>query len=1272
MESDNRYNLLCLFQVLFHCPEFFNEFLNREMTEMSAKTLRNKFVSISKIKNQHLKPWAFFNQVEDSLPELLGEIDLNGNYFDEILKKIHKTFSGPEKNCCKCPACEIFLLQGGYGTTAGIEVFGNFTYVLDSDFIKNWNSNMEKKIELSNPPVNLVVYCRTFEDNFQEIECRSNGKVIKYKLMRVVSKNIRHTYTCMYIGDTNLWYAIEGKHPIELKLLDNHPKYFFFQKKIDEKVLKLVDEFLKAFFFSLYLLKNFLSKLKDVKGPIGWLRTLKFFFKNFSRNNSNYSIDDFSLLSEKYIEISKIIKDENLFRSDLDNLNIKKTKNIVGPLTRIIKEMLGQMSCNKEADELIGSIWLIENGKELKSNAINLKNSPIQNTPDYLLVIPNDFSFNHKVQISIKFYYNGDNHTDYTFKSIIFVSAEKDKVKVLNFDINEYQIVDEANLPVNNLAYEFESASGELYNYQNCLLIYSKSNEITEKSGGTYPLRVGDNNNSLIFLNSTVQALYNIPSVRKDICNWDCEEKWASDLKDLFKIDGIKSFKSNETNSLCKLREHFSNYDNKKYVDEHQYCEFFSQILQRIHNSGCSRKCPACKNFNICGFVKKNNDPNQESIKKYFLDQSLEKDNIQLKGDVLNIIDGIEYHYDLPNPPYVLFIKLTIGANKNNITSYLKNNEFINYENFGNTYNYRLKSIILCKDNKYKALLYTETGEKWRFMSGVELKKVTPNLLEYDFNKYIPVGLLYYCDLPSYKTPEEIIKLTLPSLFEIFSHIPKFKEALSTKFADDTVHQELLKTVFRDFCADGNNGIISDISFLSGFKKSNTKELFESICQIIHDRPKQNCTCNCGICSLIFFELSANQNDSVEKVCSLGMLSKFGNIFKTYNVRTQSFTRIEELTSGYSSADLIKPPEIVVVDGADFMGNISWVKNTIAGDYDGKEYFYVLDCMLVKSDLKNKIFPAISNQNGWIVIDIQENNEFHLSFDEIFKSNYKPELLIYIRCPLNYIKVSIKALYLTESFRDSIAQLECRTPWSQKLLDLFEKIDKINVQSNLYDFKLTFNENYSSTIESTDTEEYDVKNTIGRILNRIYEECNDLHHSSYLPYELFLLKGNTFNRKTQEIIKLDSLSITHTLSTAYKSFISGNTLGNILQNGQNQKIDFYLENPPPPILYYNLEYSKSANDDIEKVRRMYEEFLRDHKLIKYDLNQQIFYYEIKTIVFKLINASDQYFIARNIEQHIWTINDNQKETTPELIISSTSSNKNSFWYPIIVLYERKK
>ena len=250
-----------------------------------------------------------------------------------------------------------------------------------------------------------------------------------------------------------------------------------------------------------------------------------------------------------------------------------------------------------------------------------------------------------------------------------------------------------------------------------------------------------NNKGNLCYINSAVQALFNIHSFKKDLADWKCEKNWGKEIISVFKQEmasarpGVNSYDLFEFRKSFKAEENFEDTSkkvDKKHEKKHEKksnsSKFLTTLLSSIHTrSDCNpqKLCPSCKNFKIQGqlkveekikdkieFKKRSLNENQFNIVQHVF-----ANNVPIKesNDILSYYESVILHYILDKPPQILFIQLlgTIQNNKikkESILKYITENETIQYRSDdGTNYIYKLKSIILFGDKHYKSLLYSRT-----------------------------------------------------------------------------------------------------------------------------------------------------------------------------------------------------------------------------------------------------------------------------------------------------------------------------------------------------------------------------------------------------------------------------------------------------------------------------------------------------------------------------------------------------------------------------------
>jgi hypothetical protein len=267
---------------------------------------------------------------------------------------------------------------------------------------------------------------------------------------------------------------------------------------------------------------------------------------------------------------------------------------------------------------------------------------------------------------------------------------------------------------------------------------------------------------SLCYINSTIQGIFNLKSFTKHFLSWENPFKWAKELKKIQKNNKLLATEKNKY-YLKKFREYYSeetDFFRQKNLNDYENVEKFILNLFKTIHKYCTQEnvCPVCRSFCIKGKKTYANKTKVIRSQTFFIEQMLPQKISKLDGDSICIYENEMVSYDIQEPPPVLWIQLKLMLSldkkfdltlKKQAKNYLLNNETITYKRSdGKDFFYKTSSIILHGALHYKNILYSQSKNLWRCMNDSIKEKEIDSLHEYNFELFTPTSIFYTLETP--------------------------------------------------------------------------------------------------------------------------------------------------------------------------------------------------------------------------------------------------------------------------------------------------------------------------------------------------------------------------------------------------------------------------------------------------------------------------------------------------------------------------------------------
>ena len=1153
-----------LAQIAFHVPQF-SYALQKWQTGTKWIKKFSKEVKVIENGKDALEP-HFFSEFINALPDNenfwkgLCDSEIKLEYF---LIQFHKDSINCLTKDFQCPACSTFALIDDYpGKPLAYTVSGQIT----SDWFEQ---KLRNPLNIQSTPISLILY---ISKKHLAIECgekllnleipTKTNNFIKYELRIIICKHREKNVPGLFnISETlNQWTLIS---PTERnvcfsqisEIFENYyPDYLIYEKIKNQDVYLRSLNFFQFIFMNFFYVDYFFYIIEKKKSS-SWLETLIDSFKELITLKNETDSEEIPVeleetcknIAKKYLKYSKLG-----FSSESNDMN---------SFEPLFEEMLEEM-CLIDHIQSPDSCTFCSNFKfEATYSGVPLTKTIISLSSEDLISLSNETNiilcFSKFPEILIFFLKGAQAHSaqilkcinilqfkekvgkgivKYSLSSVIFINGNS--FRTLCFIQNSLKWVlfydDQGQRP---LFSDFSEAFIHLSGFLPLIFIYEKglkSNFFNTSTKGTVPLRCINDIQNLCYINSAVQALFNINSFRKDITNWESDVDWAVQLKNIFsresnsKKRGICTYDFENFRLQYKIstKYEFTLPINKKG----SACKFLNHLLKNIHkfSKNCSEinLCPACKNFNIIGdFWIESQVIKREikQIKSSHLTQHMMSENYKLSSDILTIFEKKVFHYNISKPPLILYIELSSlytcrdEIKTKDIKDYLRDNEVILYENKGIVHKYLAKSIILFGNKHFKSLLYSRTHQQWMYISDNLSEPIYLKLSDFDItNKSIVVNaVLYYLVL----TDKDILSYLKNFCIALFS-IGRFRKSFK-KYAESDKSLKIRKKL-DEFLENEEKPDFSmfDKEFLKGFKKDwelvNVDDVFKAlISMLLHSKDKE-CLCNCVAC-VVFSnkkEYSLNEIKVVtNKIQSSSQIEEIKNQFFISNNNFQYFlTETEDIQKIFENIkkelkeEQLNPNEKVFQSS--FKPNKTLKKPakiiTIALTNEKIQ----LDIASWKKMIEDKRFIVPTNSEtvltGFFTL---KSSEFHfykqksivlkseLGYSSVcitfsksqtrcysenasqdstllyfYEKKYIPCYVFYSKKPLNYVRTAIQTLYNIKTFRFNVLDFSFDCPWLSLLKNFFKNKKTINDHYNIYDFRVVFNENYHQPIKKNNIE----------------------------------------------------------------------------------------------------------------------------------------------------------------------------------------------------------
>ena len=970
------HNFKSILQISFHLKDFaYSIMRSRPRFAAWAREFQTAVYSIEVSKGAINK--AYFHDLTTALPnksEFWHNLKSSKNVLVEILSLIHSNLEEISESKCLCPVCECFLSEN----------CRNIEQIFNEKSTKKWIKSQGNEKLITNPDtINLILRINEYShSDFAWIfEFAKNNKHLyteeaEYQLVGIIfkQKDYPRYITVIYVKKKGEWVIIqEEKETFTLQFIELgfNPEYLFFEKLPNPKLLDNAMSFFDGIFTNLFYIDEFFTCLAKAEDSISWKKVFIDEFNRIenSKNEDRQLVINCSKISKSFLKISKTIKCtvlnyKTLFVEFLDANHPWK-----GMKACDCSICLSFLITNSRPNEVSFSRLFLTIKIKDEINAENFfsrlgeYNEFILGRElrfsDYLIILIKKSTGTQALRNITGILYStssAKSSLEFSLVGVFYFARAPGKYRSLckNEEQNNWRIIEfkQATEQVCELVAEYDTidkALCEMQDWVPFLLIYTKVFILERKKGnasasvpGTVPLRLDNSENeNLCYINSAIQALFNIYSFKIDLIDWDCTKAWAKTIKEIFKSSiqgnpqGKKIYKLSDFRKEYKLDTGFDGTQKEK--SKGVACVFLLHFLKAIHTNSrwCrnNKLCPSCKNFNIEGrfFWRESNGQAKDKVlpSKFNLIQVLSKFPVNLHDSVLTTSETTEYSYRLNNPPPILFINLqgyviSDVVQAEWIAQYLQDNERIEYKTETRTYTYQLKSIILYGDRHYKSLLFSRYCQKWMLINDYIIEPLYLRLQDYEIKKlsHVPDGLLY-----TIVFDDSLVSCYITSLLICFSGLKMFAKGVGEWEVQDKRQASFKKTVERigEWVRLGSASKFEEIKKknISTFRMygeiRSIQDFVSILLKIVHEREggddqiagdreegKGNLeeqaepTSNCLFCKLFFCTRCENRDKPRNEFLNLS----FDKIGDQYDISTHRFTMQPIENSDKRSKDL--------------------------------------------------------------------------------------------------------------------------------------------------------------------------------------------------------------------------------------------------------------------------------------------------------------------------------------------------------------------------------
>lgn len=790
-------------------------------------------------------------------------------------------------------------------------------------------------------------------------------------------------------------------------------------------------------------------------------------------------------------------------------------------------------------------------------------------------------------------------------------------------------------------------------------------------------------------ISSAIITLLSLPLFIKEMLNFKPKPdvKWTQNLYEMIQDKATDA----------RMEQFIKNYinENKIQVTENSTFFFIDNILENIHQiASLDQKnclCPSCRSFMISGMLLK---PKRE-YKKRFITQVFQNKTVKLSGNTLNKYSGSDYAYDIAVPPLCLMIKLlNIFEPKTNmpkehlLRAYLKDNNFIAYENNNTVTEYQLKSIIFSSGDKTRCLIYIKEKQCWELVSDPGIVPISIDLIDLKINgaAFIPEALIYTKDIS-----DQSLSMRICAVFSAISSIHYFKkrldpaspwaQLLDLQNKSDVVPVEILK------------------KFITHCKIFETKDIFYSMLNQLHDsvEDSQNTICKCVVCKLFCCKvLEGNDENSLRKIRKLGYsitaryLSKQINVVKScYDVKIfkEEIKKADKKRGlNISDSDKGKMLNAVNVYGskivvADFTGRFNeedmrtkkFINETMHFSIKGNEsLFYTLNSIILHHNTKSK-YLIYKIQDEYIVFSGTSVKKYTLPSTKSLRK-YTPILGFYEKTPINFVKTVLKSLVSIDHFSQNIESYNIPdSEWFAKFKSFFNSQDQLDNPLKILDFIKCFNKDNSNLLLIGKDYGYDCENALKDIFNLIHNKSICCSSNICPVCKSFLIEGScwtvddpirVYNLFTTNIVNVVKVSCVKPIKDAILSYTINNDITGV---------NYELKRLPLSLIYV-LNYETNMNNSVEDIIGTCNDNIRINTNISVQWDKEITTYSLVCIIFHVKNNSDRCIIARSINYSSWAFGDNEyiKGYKPENSLEKIKEiTKRDDYFPAILIYNKR-
>ncbi|OMJ75072.1 hypothetical protein SteCoe_25884 [Stentor coeruleus] len=877
----------------------------------------------------------------------------------------------------------------------------------------------------------------------------------------------------------------------------------------------------------------------------------------------------------------------------------------------------------------------------------------------------------------------------YNISSVIYYldsSNDNTSVSIINEQSKWYIMGDKDDKEINTYCDAISKAYGintSIFFYTNEQPNFSIANDVFETRFMT--------KNIIPFISSAITILLNLPLFKKEMMNFQIKPgfEWTQNLYEMIH-DKITD---------ARIENFIKNY--MKVVDMTHYemstSFFIDNILENIHIKSAQGQinclCPSCRSFMISGILLKT----KKEIKKRFIVQVFQNQEIKLGGNTLNKYSGCDYNYDIKNPPLCLMIKLSNMVDPNSkefkkhlVRAYLKDNNFITYANNNSVTEYKLKSIVFAGGDKTRSLIYNKKKLCWEFVSDPEIIPISIddiNNMKIIVGAFIPESLIYTIGIS-----DQSLSMRICSIFSALSSINYFRKRLypnspwaklmNLENKSDIVPLEILRI------------------FTTNYETFEIESIFYNILNQMHNsvEDSENTICKCIVCKLFCCKvIEGNNENNLRKIRKLGYsitskyLMKQMNIMKScYDMKIfkDEIKKADEAknlnTSDYDKGKIVN---IVSVYGskiivADFRGRFNeddmrtkkFINETMYFSIKGHEpLFYTLNSIILHHVTKTK-YLVYKVSDEYLIFSGTEIKKYTLPSTKSLKK-YTPILGFYEKTPINFVKTVLKSLVSIDHFSHSIESYNIpNSEWFDKFKSFFESQDQLENPLKIIDFIKCLHKDNPNLLQIGKDNGYDCENALKDILNYIHNKSMCCKNNQCPVCKSFLIEGScwtvddpmkVYNIYTTNILNVVKVACVKVIKDAILSYtIDSDVTG----------VSYELEELPLSLIYV-LNYATNNSSSIEDIIETCNDNIKVNTDITIQRAREVATYSLVCIIFHVKNNSDRCIIARSINYSSWAFGDNEyiKGYKPENSLKNIKEiTKRDDYFPAILIYNKRK